>query len=98
MIGTEREGFYEGPSGSRFGRLLDFLNRLDSVGLHYALAHTRPDSIMVDVSVPGWRWEVEFMADGSLAVERYRSVAGVESDPGLLDQLVAEFGSGDPAL
>src|SRR5450631_2743089 len=56
MIGTEREGFYEGPSGSRFGRLLDFLNRLDSAGLHYALAHTRPDSIMVDVSVPGWRW------------------------------------------
>jgi hypothetical protein len=53
---------------------------------------------MVDVSVPGWRWEVEFMADGSLAIERYRSVAGVESDPGLLDQHVGEFGSENPVL
>lgn len=38
------------------------------------------------------------MADGSLAIERYRSVAGVESDPGLLDQHVGEFDSENPVL
>jgi len=45
---------------------------------------------MIDVSVPGWRWEIEFMADGSVDVERYRSVAGVENDPSLLDQLLRD--------
>lgn len=82
--------FYEEPKGDRFGRLLDYLNRLDAASVHYTLAHTRPDSIMIDVSIPGWRWEIEFMADGSVDVERYRSVAGVENDPSLLDQLLRD--------
>lgn len=82
--------FYEEPQGDRFGRLLDYLNRLDAASVHYTLAHTRPDSIMIDVSVPGWRWEIEFLADGSVDVERYRSVAGVENDPSLLDELLRE--------
>jgi len=42
---------------------------------------------VIEVSLPGWRWEIEFMADGSVEIERYRSVAGVESDPGLLEEL-----------
>lgn len=82
--------FYEEPQGDRFGRLLDYLNRLDAASVHYTLAHTRPDSIMIDVSVPGWRWEIEFLADGSVDVERYRSVAGVENDPSLLDELLRD--------
>ena len=45
---------------------------------------------MIDISLPGWRWEVEFMIDGSLDIERYRSVAGVERDPGLLEALFEE--------
>lgn len=43
---------------------------------------------MVNVAAPGWRWEVEFMADGSLDIERYRSVEGVENDPGLIEALL----------
>jgi hypothetical protein len=80
--------FYEDPPGEKFGRLLDYLNRLDRASIHYSLAHTRPDSIMIDVSLPGWRWEIEFMADGSVDIERYRSVAGVENDESLLDALI----------
>jgi hypothetical protein len=78
------------PQGEVFGRLLDFLNRLDAAHVHYTLAHTRPESVMVDISLPGWRWEVEFMADGSTEIERYRSVAGVDDDAGLLDELLTE--------
>jgi hypothetical protein len=39
---------------------------------------------------PGWRWEVEFMIDGSVEIERYESVTGVESAPGLLEGLFAD--------
>ena len=73
-----------------FGRLLDFLNRLAAAHIHYTLGHTRPESLMVDISLPGWRWEVEFMLDGSIEIERYQSVAGVEEDPQLLEELLAD--------
>ena len=53
-----------------FGRLLDFLNRLDRAPVSYQLRHTRPDSVMIDISLPGWRWKVEFMVDGSIDIER----------------------------
>jgi hypothetical protein len=81
-------------AGEVFGRLLDFLNRLDEAHIFYALSHTRPDSMMVAVALPGWHWEVEFMADGSVEVERYESAAGVQSDPKLLEAL---FADADPA-
>jgi hypothetical protein len=78
------------PPGNDFPRLLEFLNRLDDARIAYDLKHTRPDSIMIDVSLPGWRWEVEFMTDGSVEIERYRSVAGVEDDPRLLEEVVCD--------
>jgi hypothetical protein len=79
--------FYGGAEGGTFGRLLDLLNRLDAAHIHYKLDHTRPDSVMVDVAVPGWRWEIEFMVDGSLDIERYQSSSGVENDPALIENL-----------
>ena len=81
------QSFNGDAEGSTFGRLLDLLNRLDAAHLYYKLDHTRPDSVMVDVAVPGWRWEIEFMADGSLDIERYRSVSGVENDAALIESL-----------
>jgi len=74
-----------------FGQLLDFLNRLDAAHVRYALGHTRPESVMVDLSLPGWRWEVEFMLDGSVEIERYQSVSGVDDDPQLLEELLADI-------
>lgn len=72
------ENGHPGSQSQVFGRLLDFLNRLDAAHVHYTLLHTRPESVMVDISLPGWRWEVESMLDGSIEIERYESVAGVE--------------------
>jgi hypothetical protein len=79
-----------GAAGEVFERLLALLNRLDDAHIFYALGHTRRDCVMVGISLPGWHWEVEFMADGSVEVERYESVAGVQSDPKLLEALFAD--------
>lgn len=70
-----------------FGRLLDFLNRLDAAHVHYTLGHTRPESVMVGIVLPGWRWEAESMLDGSIEIERYQSAAGAEDQPQLLEEL-----------
>ena len=77
----------EGRREDDFARLLGFLNRLDAAHIGYDLKHTRLDSIMVCVAQPGWRWEIEFMADGIVDIERFRSPTGVESDPRLLEEL-----------
>ena len=74
-----------------FGSLLALLNRLDQAGVWYRLGHTRPESVMVLIALPGWHWEVEFMADGEIEIERYQSVAGVEVQPELLDELFADL-------
>jgi hypothetical protein len=80
-----------GREGETFGRLLSFLNRLDQRHVHYVLGHTRPESVMVDLALPGQRWEVEFMIDGAIEIERYESVGGVENDSAVLDDLFAEL-------
>jgi hypothetical protein len=72
-----------------FGRLLRFLNRLGEANAFYRLDHTRPESIMVEIMLPGWHWEVEFMADGAVEIERYQSVSGVEDRPELLEEFLA---------
>jgi hypothetical protein len=79
-----------------FGRLVDLLNRLDDAHIYYALLHTRDDSVMVDVSLPGSHWEIEFLTDGSIEVERFRSVAGVEGDPEILEELFANIHGQEP--
>jgi hypothetical protein len=53
--------------------LLAFLAKLERGHLHYDLAFHRPNSLMVLVTVPGERWEVEFMLDGSIEIEIFRS-------------------------
>lgn len=83
--------FYRDAASGIFGRLLGLLNRLDAARVHYKLDHTRPDSLMIDIALPGWRWEVEFMADGSLDIERYQSTGGVVNDAALIEQIFIDL-------
>jgi len=56
-----------------FHKLTTFLKQLEGAHIHYTLASHREDMIMVLVTVPGERWEVEFVGDGSIEVERFLS-------------------------
>ncbi len=71
--------------------LLDFLARLRTEGIHFTLEHIRCESVLVFVVVPGQRWEVEFMDDGSIQVEVFES-AGRILDRSALERLFATFG------
>lgn len=71
-------------------KLLDFLEKLDEVKIHYALQCNRSEAIMVLIAVPGERWEVEFFADGNVEVEVFRSSGHIESESEL-DRLFREF-------
>jgi hypothetical protein len=71
-----------------FSNLLGFLNRLQEARIPYSIRHSRSDAVMVRVVVPGERWEIDFLEDGDIDVEVFRSVHGVVAADGLLDDLI----------
>jgi len=50
----------------------------------------RDEAIMVEVVVPGQRWEVEFLVDGTIDVEKFISDKGYY-DKSELEVLFREF-------
>lgn len=45
---------------------------------------------MVEIAVPGERWEVEFMEDNTVQIERYKS-DGIIKDESELEVLFKDF-------
>ncbi len=60
--------------------LIEFLERLEQQHIHYRLEHNRPEAILVDIAVPGERWEVEFLENGEVEVERFVSDGNIRGD------------------
>lgn len=56
-----------------FLKLTGFLKQLEQGHIHYTLASYHDDAVMVLVTVPGERWEIEFFGDGAVEVERFVS-------------------------
>ena len=49
--------------------LTDFLDRLDAAGIPYDMSSVHEGAVLVGVSQPGERWEIEFDAEGGVEVE-----------------------------
>lgn len=73
-----------------FDRLTDCLSDLEGAGISYTLAHNRDDAIMVIAAAPGERWEIEFLQDGTLEVERFISNGEVSGEEAL-SELFARY-------
>ena len=50
-----------------------FLNKLEENKIFYKLDKIRSEAIMVAVVVPGQRWEIEFLDDGTVDIEKFIS-------------------------
>lgn len=70
-------------------KLYAFLEQLEEAGIFFTLQRIR-ESIMVNVVVPGERWEVEFFEDGHVVVERFVT-AGDLLDEKALNSLFDKF-------
>ena len=53
-------------------------------------AHARDDGIIVTLVLPGDRWEVEFLADGSSEIERFVTT-GTLCNEDVLAELFAKY-------
>jgi hypothetical protein len=72
--------------------LLSFLNDLRVAKINYRLGHLRDEAILVEVAVPGERWEIEFFEDGSVEVEVFRSDGAIHDASALADLLQKHSG------
>ena len=71
---------------AKLSNLTKFLDRLDDADMHYTLSSVREGAIMVGVMVPGEHWEVEFMSDGDIEIERFKSDGEIH-DGSIIDDL-----------
>jgi hypothetical protein len=60
-------------------KLIDFLGELETRNIYYKLNKIR-DSILVEIAVPGERWEVEFFANGNIEIEKFLSNGEIYND------------------
>lgn len=70
-------------------KLTTFLDELSEKKIFFKLDKIR-DSILVEISVPGEKWEVEFMLNGDIEIEKYIST-GVIGDEKELDDFWERF-------
>jgi len=75
---------------NQFSNLLALLERLDEAKISYSLEHSRDDAVMIIVVSPGEYWEIEFLEDGGVEVERYRS-DGKIYDESAVAELFAKY-------
>ncbi|TKI59180.1 hypothetical protein E8L90_29360 [Brevibacillus antibioticus] len=74
----------------RLNELNDLLNKLEERHIFYRLSKIRSESIMIEVAVPGQRWEIEIMEDGTMEIEKFIS-NGEMYDEKELDVLFRDF-------
>jgi len=71
---------------AKLQKLTNFLDRLDGADIHYTLTSVREGAIVVGVTVPEQRWEIEFMADGDIEVEIFKRDGAIR-DFSVIDEL-----------
>ncbi|HXG10055.1 MAG TPA: hypothetical protein VNK04_09725 [Gemmataceae bacterium] len=80
-------------------QILGLLRRLDEAKIAHRLNRCRDDAIMIEVDVPGERWEIEFVDyddEVHVEIERFRS-NGKIYDESILEKLFAEYSADSPA-
>jgi len=77
-------------SSNAYDKLMVFLSDLEQRGISYTLAHNRDEAVMVIAAAPGERWEIEFLKDGSVEVERFISGGQICGEE-VLSELFARY-------
>src|SRR5260370_12989944 len=66
---------------NQFHELIAFLERLEEAKIHYTMEHSRDNAIQVTAFAPGEYWEIEFIEDEGIEIERFRSNGKIYEAP-----------------
>jgi hypothetical protein len=73
-----------------FRSLMDIVRELDAAKIAYTVARNRYDGISIQAVVPGERWEIDVLEDGSVDFERFASDGDI-ADRDALTACIAQF-------
>ena len=63
-----------------FNKFLTFLNQLEQKKINYQISHHRDEAVMITVSIVGERWEIEFLENGDIEVEKFISNGEIKGE------------------
>lgn len=66
-----------------FNKFLTFLNELEQKKINYHITHHRDEAVMITVSIVGERWEIEFLDNGDIEVEKFISNGEIQGEESL---------------
>ncbi|MEZ4863326.1 MAG: hypothetical protein R3C14_18560 [Caldilineaceae bacterium] len=75
-----------------FAQLMTLLDQLEAHEIAYTLTRIREEALLVNVAVPGARWEIEFLVDDTVEIERFHSNGEIEDETALVE-LLARYGA-----
>ncbi|MBN3734081.1 MULTISPECIES: hypothetical protein [Burkholderia] len=70
--------------------LYELLSSLDERRLFYTLGRHRPDTILVSITVPGERIEIDVFDDGHMEMSRFSGDESVIDDPQIILKAIEE--------
>ncbi|MDN7487874.1 MULTISPECIES: hypothetical protein [unclassified Burkholderia] len=70
--------------------LYELLSSLDERRLFYTLGRHRPDTILVSITVPGERIEIDVFDDGHMEMSRFAGDESVIDDPQIILKAIEE--------
>jgi hypothetical protein len=82
------DGGAAGRKADPYRRLMKIIHALEDARIHFTVTRYRRDAISIQATVPGERWEIDVLADGSVEFERFVSQGGV-TGTGELKQAIA---------
>ncbi|WP_017295123.1 hypothetical protein [Geminocystis herdmanii] len=80
-----------------FNKFLTFLNELEQNKINYQIAHHRDEAVMITVSIVGERWEIEFLDNGDIEVEKFISNGEIQGEESLKELFERETAN-DPII
>lgn len=66
-------------------QITSFAERLEEAGIAYRVDIIRDNSVLFHIAVPGERWEVEFLTDGSVEVETFHTTGDIAGEEKLAE-------------
>jgi hypothetical protein len=73
--------------------VLRFCVALNERRASYKLSVDRPEAIRVTLDIPGERWEIDFLLDGHIELERYVGQGVVDAGPAELEAALRYYDS-----
>ncbi|CAB3968325.1 hypothetical protein BCO9919_03227 [Burkholderia cenocepacia] len=70
--------------------LYELLGSLDERRLFYTLGRHRPDTILISITVPGERIEIDVFDDGHMEMSRFSGDESVIDDPQIILKAIEE--------